>query len=136
MKTMAEHLRQAWNSHDIALLMTLFADDYISEQPAHPGRAFTGSAQVLANWTGVFDGVPDFTAVLVASSVTGDTEWAEWQWRGRHPDGSSFAMCGVTILELRDGRIARGRLYLEPVDAAPNDIDSAVRELYRPPGAD
>ena len=44
-------------------------------------------------------------------------------------------MSGVTILEIRDGLIARGRLYMETVDAGDQDIDQAVRELYRPPGA-
>jgi hypothetical protein len=64
----------------------MFAEDYLSDQPAHPGRAFTGNEQVLTNWTEVFDGVPDFSAELLASSVAGDTEWTR---TGRHPDGSA-----------------------------------------------
>jgi len=80
---------------------------------AHPGRAFTGNEHVLANWTEVFEGVPDFSAELLASSVAGDTEWAEWIWTGRHPDGSAFAMRGVTVLVIRDGLIAEGRPYME-----------------------
>jgi hypothetical protein len=124
---------QAWNTHDIDCLVALFADTYVSDQPAHPGRSFTGSVQVRANWTGVFDGVPDFAAELLAFTVNGDIEWAEWSWKGRHPDNSAFAMRGVTILKIRDDLIARGRLYMEPVDGAGQDIDAAVRELYRPP---
>jgi len=130
---MAERLIQAWNSHDARRVAGLFAQDYVSDQPAHPGRAFTGRPQVLTNWTEVFEGVPNFSAELLASSVDGDTEWAEWTWTGRHPDNSAFAMRGVTILVIRDGLIARGRLYMEPVDTAENDIDAAVRELYRSP---
>ncbi len=133
MATMAERLIQAWHSHDARRVAALFAEDYLSDQPAHPGRAFTGNEQVLANWTEVFEGVPDFSAELLASSVAGDTEWAEWSWTGRHPDGSAFAMRGVTVLVIRDGLIAEGRLYMEPVDAAEDDIDAAVRELYRAP---
>ena len=116
-------------------MAALFAEDYLSDQPAHPGRAFTGNEQVLTNWTEVFDGVPDFSAELLASSVAGDTEWAEWTWTGRHPDGSAFAMRGVTVLVIRDELIAEGRLYMEPVDGAGDDIDDAVRELYRAPEA-
>ena len=78
MATMAERLIQAWHSHDARRVAALFAEDYLSDQPAHPGRAFTGKEQVLTNWTEVFDGVPDFSAELLASSVAGDTEWAEW----------------------------------------------------------
>ena len=88
---------------------------------------------MLTNWSSVFEGVPDLSSELVASSVAGETEWGEWAWRGRHPDGTPFAMRGVTILVVRDGLIAEGRLYMEPVDETEADIDAAVQELYRPP---
>ena len=39
----------------------------------------------------------------------------------------------MIILETRDGLVSRGRLYMETVDAGDQDIDQAVRELYRPP---
>lgn len=130
---MVERLRDVANAHDAAGLAALFADDYRSSQPAHPGRVFTGNRQVLENWTAVFAGVPDFAAVLVASSVDGDTEWGEWEWRGTHTDGSAFAMCGVMVLEVRDDRIASARLYLEEVETTGQDIRAAVQELYHPP---
>lgn len=126
---------EALRSHDAGRFAALFADDYVSIQPAHPARGFGGSAQVLANWTAVFEGVPDFHAELLASAVSENVTWGEWAWTGHHTDGSPFAMSGVTILEIRDGLIARGRLYMETVDAGDQDIDQAVRELYRPPGA-
>jgi ketosteroid isomerase-like protein len=135
MTTAHERLRDAMNAHAPERMAALFAADYRSAQPAHPGREFTGRAQVLTNWSSVFEGVPDFTSELVASSVAGETEWGEWAWRGRHPDGAPFAMRGVTILVVRDGLIAEGRLYMEPVDETQEDIDAAVRELYRPPAA-
>ena len=133
MATMLERLRDATNSHDPERLAALFAEDYRSAQPLHPSRAFGGRAQVLANWSSVFEGVPDFTSELVASAVDGDTEWGEWDWRGRHPDGAPFAMRGVTILVVRDGLIAEARLYMEPVEPDGGDIDTAVQELYQPP---
>ena len=113
----------------------LFADDYQSTQPLHPQRAFGGRAQVLENWTSVFEGVPDFTSDLVASTSDGETEWGEWDWRGRHTDGSAFAMRGVTILTVRDDLIAAGRLYMEPVEADGVDIDASVQEMYKPPAS-
>ncbi len=133
MRTINERLRDAQNARDADLVAALFAEDYRSSQPAHPGREFTGRTQVLANWTNVFAGVPDFTAVLVSQASEGDTEWGEWDWRGTHPDGSSFAMRGVTLLVVRDGLIAEGMLYMEPVDVVADDIEVAVQELYRPP---
>jgi hypothetical protein len=88
---------------------------------------------VLQNWTAVFEGVPDFVSELVSYSIDGSTEWGEWYWHGRHVDCSSFAMRGVTILVVRRDLIAEGRLYMEPVDTAGEDIDEAVQELYKPP---
>ena len=130
---MLELLKDAINAHDAARMAGLFAEDYESAQPVHPSRAFGGRAQVLANWSSVFEGVPDFTSELVASSMDGETEWGEWDWRGRHVDGSPFAMRGVTILVVRDGLIAEGRLYMEPVELGGGDIEAAVQQLYQPP---
>ena len=130
---MLELLKDAINAHDAARMAGLFAEDYESAQPVHPSRAFGGCAQVLANWSSVFEGVPDFTSELVASSMDGETEWGVWDWRGRHVDGSPFAMRGVTILVVRDGLIAEGRLYMEPVELGGGDIDAAVQQLYQPP---
>ena len=130
---MMERLRAAQNAHDAARMASLFDEDYVSEQPVHPSRGFGGRAQVLTNWTSVFQGVQGFTAELVASTVEGDTEWGEWDWRGRHVDGSPFGMRGVIILVVRNGLVAEGRLYMEPVDSAGEDIGAAVRELFKPP---
>ena len=132
---MQERLRDAASSHDAARMASLVAEDYRSAQPLHPQRAFGGKAQVMENWSAVFEGVPDFKAELVAHSVDGETEWGEWDWRGRHPDGSAFAMRGVIILTVRGDLIAAARLYMEPVDTEGGDIDTAVRELYKPPDA-
>ena len=130
---MLERLRDAVNAHDARRLASLFAEDYLSTQPTHPNRAFRGRAQVLENWTSVFEGVPDIVAELVATSVDGQTEWGEWDWHGHHADGSAFAMRGVTILGLREGLVSEMRLYLEPVEMEAGDIDTAVEQLYKPP---
>lgn len=128
-----ERLVEAQNAHDADLFASHFADDYVSDQPAHPSRAFTGRAQVHTNWSGVFAGVPDFHAELVACCREGDEEWAEVAWSGHHADGAPFAMCGVIIATIREDRIASARLYVEPVEMSSEDIDSAVEQLYRPP---
>jgi ketosteroid isomerase-like protein len=133
MATMMERLRDATNSHDAGRLASLFAEDYRSVQPVHPNRGFGGAAQVLENWTSVFQGVPDFVSELVAASVDGNTEWGEWDWRGHYTDGSAFAMRGVTIFVIRDGLVTDGRLYVEPVEADGGDIHEAVEQLYKPP---
>jgi len=130
---MLERLNDAMNAHDAQRMASLCAEDYQSAQPLHPNRGFGGSTQVLENWSSVFDGVPDLRSELVASSVDGEREWGEWHWHGHHVDGSPFAMRGVTIFVVRDGLIAEGRLYMEPVDTDGADIEAAVQELYKPP---
>jgi hypothetical protein len=130
---MLERLRDAANAHDAQRMASLFAEDYQSAQPLHPNRGFGGSAQVRENWSSVFDGVPDFSSELVASSVDGGIEWGEWNWHGHHVDGSPFTMRGVTIFVVRDGLVAEARLYMEPVEADGGDIADAVQDLYKPP---
>ena len=125
-------LMEAVNRHDANAVAACFASDYRSEQPLHGNRGFGGSEQVLANWTSVFDGVPDFSAEVIASSTTGDVVWTEMLWCGTHRDGSPFLMRGVTVMGIRDDTIAWARLYMEPVEEGGGDIDAAVQELYRP----
>ncbi len=50
----------------------------------------------------------------------------------RQEDGSPFAMRRVTLMVVRDGLIAEARLFMEPVDVGGQDIDEAVRQLYKP----
>jgi ketosteroid isomerase-like protein len=139
MSGVLEELLDAMNAHDAERFASFFAEDYQSAQPIHASRAFGGRAQVLANWTSVFDGVPDFAATLISSSQAeseqGIALWGEWDWHGRYADGSPFAMRGVTILVVRDDLVAEGRLYMEPVANDGEDIDEAVQELYKPPSA-
>jgi len=136
MGTLLERLTEAQNSHDPDRFASYFTDDYRSEQPAHPDRAFSGRGQVFDNWSSVFAGVPNFRAELVASCREGDVEWGEVDWQGHHVDGSRFAMRGVIIATIRRDQIAEARLYVEPVEHTGMDIDAAVESLYRPPHED
>ncbi|MCW2765581.1 MAG: nuclear transport factor 2 family protein, partial [Nocardioides sp.] len=123
MRSILQRLTEAQNSHDARRMASCFAEDYQSAQPVHPGRAFRGRAQVFANWSALFEGVPDFRAEMLASCRDGDVEWGEFDWRGQHTDGSSFAMRGVVIATISDDLIAEARLYMEPVDRGDDDIE-------------
>ena len=123
---------EAQNSHDAKRMASCFAEEYRSSQPVHPGREFTGRAQVLANWTSVFAGVPDFEARAISLCRDGDTEWGEFDWSGSHTDGSPFAMRGIIIAMIRDDLIAEARLYVEPVEQVREDIEAAVEKMSGP----
>jgi ketosteroid isomerase-like protein len=127
-------LRDVLNAHDADAMVTLFADDYRSEQPAHPNRGFGGSGQVHANWSQMFAGIPDLRAEVRADTDDGATSWSEWEWLGHHTDGSLFHERGVVILGLRDdGAIAWARLYMEPVEQDGAAIEETVRQLAKVP---
>jgi ketosteroid isomerase-like protein len=124
-----ERLNAAMNAHDIDAFVDCFDEEYQSEQPAHPDRAFRGRAQVRQNWSAIFEGVADFQSELVATAATGELEWSEWRWRGTQSDGTSLDMAGVIVCGVRDGRLMWARLYVEPVEEAGAGIDAAVRDI-------
>src|SRR6188472_738890 len=111
-----DRLLASVNAHDLEAAAALFAENYRSEQPAHPGRAFVGRAQMHANWEAMFAGVPDFRATMPRSVNDGDTTWSEWVWSGTRTDGLPFDMRGVTLFQVRDDLIVAGSLYLEEVE--------------------
>ena len=122
-------LRDAMNDHDIEAFLDCFHEDYRSEQPVHPGRGFGGREQVRANWSSIFAGVRDFAADLLGHCQDESQEWSAWRWTGTRQDGSVLDMAGVIVLGIRAGRIAWGRLYVEPVQAAEETIDEAVQRM-------
>ena len=124
-----ERLNAAMNAHDIDAFVDCFDEQYESEQPAHPDRAFQGRDQVRKNWSAIFEGVADFRSELIATGATGETEWSEWRWRGTQPDGSPLDMAGVIVCGVRDGRLRWARLYVEPVERGGAGIDAAVRHM-------
>lgn len=124
-----ERLVAAQNAHDIEAFVACFAQDYSSEQPAHPERAFVGSDQVRKNWTAMFAGVPDFRAELLDSATEGSTAWGEFEWHGTKSDGSPLHSRGVIIGIVRDGRLAAARLYMSDVEQAGGGIERAVDQL-------
>jgi ketosteroid isomerase-like protein len=126
-----DRLAAAMNAHDLEAFLDCFAEDYESEQPAHPARAFHGREQVRKNWSQMFAGVPDFHADVLRSAVDGDTVWTEWRWTGTRQEGSDLDNRGATIFGVREGRIVWGRLYLEQVEEAGAGIDETMSRLTR-----
>jgi ketosteroid isomerase-like protein len=124
-----ERLNAAMNAHDIDAFVDCFDEQYESEQPAHPDRAFQGRDQVRKNWSAIFEGVADFRSELIATGASGETEWSEWRWQGTQPDGSALDMAGVIVGGVRDGRLRWARLYVEPVERGGAGIDAAVRRM-------
>jgi ketosteroid isomerase-like protein len=135
MTDVIQRLVTAMNAHDLDAAAGLIHENYRSTQPAHPGRAFVGSAQMRANWAAMFAGIPDFHAEIRRSVQDGDTAWSEWHWSGTRRDGQAFEMRGVTLFEIVDGQIVAGRLYMEEVQREDVGIEQTVETLSgRRPG--
>ena len=129
MTDVIERLAVAMNAHDLDATSGFIREDYRSEQPAHPNRAFVGRAQMLANWEAMFAGIPDFHAEIRRSVEDGDTVWSEWHWSGTRSDGQAFDMRGVTLFQVADDQVAAGRLYMEDVEPDSAGIELTVEAL-------
>jgi len=127
-KSLVFKLRDAFNLHDIDNFRDCFHEDYFSEQPAHPERCFRGRDIAVKNWSANFSEIPD-TAELVSYTITENTFWAEWDWKGTRTDQSKLHMRGVTIFGVDGGKIRWGKLYVEPVEQNGKDIETTVKEV-------
>jgi ketosteroid isomerase-like protein len=117
---------RAVNEHDLDLLTGCFDEQLVSEQPAHPARAFKGRAQMEKNWAQLFAAIPDLHVTLVRSAIAGEVAWAEWDWHGTRCDGSPADTRGVTIHGVAGGQVRWVRLYMEPVARDEIGIDAAI----------
>ena len=129
MTEVIDRLVIAVNAHDFDAAASVVHQNYRSEQPTHPGRAFVGRDQMRANWQAMFAGIPDFHAEVVRSVCDGDTIWSEWHWAGTQDSGQPFEMRGVTLFEIAGDHVVAGRLYLENIEREMVDIDQAVENL-------
>jgi ketosteroid isomerase-like protein len=127
-------LERATNAHDVNVLVACFAPDYRNDTPAHPERSFTGREQVGRNWEQIFAAIPDLTARVLRSAVSGSEVWSEWEHRGTRRDGSAHVMRGVVIFGVANGLLAWARFYLEPVQEGGGNVDAAVRHQVAPAG--
>jgi SnoaL-like domain len=105
MTDVVDRLAAAMNAHDLNVVAGLIHPDYRSEQPAHPGRAFTGRAQMLANWEAMLAGIPDFCAEICRSVHDGDTTWTNGA--GQAP-AATVSVPKISSAQVR-GAVGRGR---------------------------
>lgn len=107
---LVEHT-EAWNSHDLDRLMTLFADDCVFEAsggPEYCGRRFEGRADVAAAFGDVLASMPDaHWGDGRHYALTDDYGVSEWRLTGTRPDGRHLDVLGCDFLTVADGLIVR-----------------------------
>ncbi|HEY7627737.1 MAG TPA: nuclear transport factor 2 family protein [Ilumatobacteraceae bacterium] len=107
---LVEHT-DAWNSHDIDRLMSLFADDCVFEASGGPefcGRRVEGAAQVRTAFADVFASMPDAKWGDGRHFALGDDYGvSEWRLTGTLRDGGRVDVLGCDFLTVRDNKIVR-----------------------------
>jgi ketosteroid isomerase-like protein len=131
-----DRLVRATNAHDIEGIVACFTEDYALESPIHPARSFRGKEQVRRNWTQILGAVPDIEARVLRAAADDGSVWTEWEMSGTRRDGGKHLMRGVFIFSVADGLLSTGRMFLEPVDDSPLDMDAAVRAQVAGPRAE
>jgi ketosteroid isomerase-like protein len=109
-RLLIEHT-DAWNSHDIDRLMSLFADDCVFEASGGPefcGRRFSGRTQVRSAFADVLGSIPDANWGDGRHFViSGDYGVSEWRLTGTLLDGTRVDVLGCDFLTVRDDKIIR-----------------------------
>lgn len=109
-RLLVEHT-DAWNSHDLDRLMTMFADDCVFESSAGPdfcGRRYEGRAEVRSAFAAVFHSMPDANwgdgrhfAISEGYGVS------EWRLTGTLLDGTRVDVLGCDFLTVHGNKIVR-----------------------------
>ena len=109
-RLLIEHT-DAWNSHDLDRLMSLFAEDSAFEASAGPeacGHRFDGWAEVRTAFAEVFDSMPDANWGGGRHFVISDDYGlSEWRLTGTLADGSRVDVFGCDFLTVRNDKIVR-----------------------------
>lgn len=108
--TIAKEWIAAWNSHDPDKLLPLFTDDALYEDVAF-GSVNHGKAEIRKFVADEYDGVPDLELKLLRADFQGNHGTIEWTFsgtdKGVFKTGKKFSVRGVSVIDLRDGKISR-----------------------------
>jgi steroid delta-isomerase-like uncharacterized protein len=100
----------AWNSHDPDKMLPLFTDDALYEDVAF-GSVNHGKAELRKFVADEYEGVPDLELKLLRAEFVGNHGTIEWTFsgtdKGVFKTGKKFSVRGVSVIDLRDGKISR-----------------------------
>ena len=106
----------AWNSHDPEKMLSTFTDDVYYEDVAF-GEVSHGQAEFRKFAAEEFEGVPDLEIKLVHAAVHNGHGTVEWSFsgtdKGVYKTGKKFTVRGVSVIDVRDGKISRSIDYYD-----------------------
>lgn len=106
----------AWNSHSPDKMLPVFTDDVVYEDVAF-GEVSHGQAELRKFAVEEFEGVPDLELKLVRASINNGHGTIEWTFtgtdKGVYKTGKKFTVRGVSVVDVRDGKISRSLDYYD-----------------------
>ena len=120
--SLAEQLKDAWDSHDPERVAALYAEGGVREEFLINHSVLTGRAEIARQAGGYMHAVPD--CVLDIRRVVQTTDGGftvEWTWSGTHANeieglpalGQRVELQGTTIYDMEGDLIARENLYCD-----------------------
>ena len=109
----------AFNAHDLDLIMSFFAEDCVLEMPRGPhpyGQRLVGKADVREGLRSRFTGIPDFQYGDDTHFVAGDTGISQWTLRGTSSAGERIEVRGCDFFTFRDGKVVKKDAYWKIVE--------------------
>ncbi len=123
-KNVIEQLFDAWNSRDADKVAASFSEDGVYEDVA-AGHISRGRAEVRKWAEGAFADIENFKIEVVSSSFHNGGGVVEWVWSGTDKGllktGKNFSVRGVSIIEVRRGKISRYKEFY--------DFSTVMRQL-------
>lgn len=104
----------AFNAHDLDLIMSHMTDDCVFQASAGPdmdGEKFSGQDQVRKAFDNVFKTFPDAHWGNARHFVSGNRGFSEWVFTGTKPGGTKVEVTGCDLFTFRDGKIAIKNSY-------------------------
>ena len=112
--TLLDRFADAWNRHDLDVLMSMMTEDCVFEASAGPlvdGERSEGEQTVRAAYAAVFEAFPDAHWADARHFIAGDRGVSEWTFSGTRQDGKRVEVAGCDLFTFRDGKIAIKNSY-------------------------
>jgi steroid delta-isomerase-like uncharacterized protein len=107
---------QAWNDHDIDVIMTFMSADCVfltGGGSEHYGTKYKGFDEVKTRFIEVWESIPDVLFVQDQHFAQGDRGCSQWIFTGTATDGQAIEVSGVDLFTFKDGKISIKDSYIK-----------------------
>lgn len=110
-----QQFHDAFNHHDVDLIMTLMTEDCLFENtyPPPDGTRLEGAAAVRAYWQEFFQQSPQAHFAVEDLFACAERAVIRWRYSWLGSDGSAGHIRGVDIFRVRDGKVAEKLSYVK-----------------------